>query len=115
MGMIYHRKKRDPTTGTLEEQGPYWMKYYIEGRPIQESTKSFDRESAKRVLKIKEGDVASGRYRGPSMDRVYFEDLSTLVEQDYSDEQEKDTEEDHGVSKAPRTAFSKMPSFKHDH
>lgn len=73
----------DPTAGTLEEQCPYWMKYYIEGRPIQESTKTFDKESAKRVLKIKEGDIASGRYRGPSMDRVYFEDLSALVEQDY--------------------------------
>ena len=39
MGMIYRRKKRDPATGKLEEQGPYWMKYYIEGRAIQESTK----------------------------------------------------------------------------
>lgn len=28
MGMIYRRKKRDPATGKLEEQGPYWMKYY---------------------------------------------------------------------------------------
>ena len=83
MGMIYRRKKRDPTTGILEEQGPYWMKYYIEGRPIQESTKTFDKDSAKRVLKIKEGEIASGHYRGPSMDRVYFEDLSALVEQDY--------------------------------
>ncbi len=26
MGMIYRRKKRDPATGKLEEQGPYWMK-----------------------------------------------------------------------------------------
>ena len=40
MGMIYRRKKRDPTTGTLAEQGPYWMKYYVEGRPIQESTRT---------------------------------------------------------------------------
>ena len=59
------------------------MKYYVEGRPIQESTKLFDKESARRVLKIKEGEIAAGRYRGPSIDRVYFEDLSVLVEQDY--------------------------------
>jgi hypothetical protein len=45
------------------------------GRPIQQSTKTFDKEGAKRILKIKEGEIASGRYRGPSMDRVYFEDL----------------------------------------
>jgi hypothetical protein len=60
MGMIYRRKKRDPTTGKLEEQGPYWMKYYIEGRPIQESTKVFEKEQAKKILKVKEGEVAAG-------------------------------------------------------
>jgi hypothetical protein len=37
MGMIYRRKKRDPTTRNRVEVGPYWIKYYIEGRPIQES------------------------------------------------------------------------------
>ncbi len=83
MGMIYRRKKRDPTTGTLVEQGPYWMKYYIEGRPIQESTKTFDKEGAKRALKVKEGEIAAGVYRGPGIDRVRFEDLAALVQQDY--------------------------------
>jgi hypothetical protein len=76
MGMIYRRKKRDPATGKLEEQGPYWMKYYIEGRPIQESTKVFEKEQAKKILKVKEGEVAAGLYRGPSMDRIRFEDLA---------------------------------------
>ncbi|MBK9112749.1 MAG: hypothetical protein IPM88_14010 [Nitrospira sp.] len=60
MGMIYRRKKRDPATGKLEEQGPYWMKYYIEGRAIQESTKVFEKEQAKKILKVKEGEVAAG-------------------------------------------------------
>ncbi len=83
MGMIYRRKKRDPTTGKLEEQGPYWMKYYIEGRPIQESTKVFEKEQAKKILKVKEGEVAAGLYRGRSMDRIRFEDLAALVQQDY--------------------------------
>ncbi|MGB4895083.1 MAG: hypothetical protein WBO94_11290, partial [Nitrospira sp.] len=83
MGMIYRRKKRDPATGKLEEQGPYWMKYYIEGRAIQESTKVFEKEQAKKILKVKEGEVAAGIYRGPSMDRIRFEDLAALVQQDY--------------------------------
>jgi len=83
MGMIYRRKKRDPATGKLEEQGPYWMKYYVEGRPIQESTKVFEKEQAKKILKVKEGEVAAGLYRGPSMDRIRFEDLAALVQQDY--------------------------------
>lgn len=73
MGMIYRRKKRDPTTGTLAEQGPYWMKYYVEGRPFQESTRTSDKDRAKRILKIKEGEIAAGLYRGPNIDRTRYE------------------------------------------
>ena len=83
MGMIYRRKKRDPTTGTLAEQGPYWMKYYVEGRPFQESTRTSDKDRAKRILKIKEGEIAAGLYRGPNIDRTRYEDLAELVRQDY--------------------------------
>jgi integrase len=83
MGMIYRRKKRDPTTGELREFGPYWMKYYIEGRPIHGSTKTSDRSQAKNILKQREGEAASGQYQGPKIDRIKFENLAMLVEQDY--------------------------------
>ena len=83
MGMIYRRKKRDPTTGTLAEQGPYWMKYYVEGRPFQESTRTSDKDRAKRILKIKEGEIAAGLDRGPNIARTRYEDLAELVRQDY--------------------------------
>jgi integrase len=83
MGMIYRRKQRDPASRKLTEVGPYWIKYYIEGRPIQESTKTVDRDEAKRLLKEKEGDVAKGLYRGPKVERTKFEDLADLVKQDY--------------------------------
>ena len=71
------------SNGTLGETGPYWMKYYSEGRPIQESTRTLDRVEAKRLLKEKEGVVASGLYRGPKIERIRFEDLAALVKQDY--------------------------------
>ena len=83
MGMIYRRKKRDPTTGLLIETGPHWMKYYSDGRPILESTRTLDRVEAKRLLKEKEGEVATGLYRGPKIERIRFEDLAALVKQDY--------------------------------
>jgi len=83
MGMIYRRKKHDPTTGDLSEFGPYWMKYYMEGRPFQESTRTLDRGEAKNLLKQREGKVATGLYRGPQVDRIKFEDLAALIEQDY--------------------------------
>ena len=83
MGMLYRRKKRDPSTGKLTEVGPYWMKYYVEGRPIQTSTKTCDYAQAKSILKQREGEVATGLYQGPKTDRIKFEDLAGLLEQDY--------------------------------
>ena len=81
--MIYRRKKRDPAAGLLVETGPHWMKYYVEGRPIQESTRTLDQVEAKRLLKEKEGEVATGLYRGPKIEHIRFEDLAALVKQDY--------------------------------
>ena len=83
MGTIYRRKKRDPITGLLVETGPHWMQYFVDGRAIQESTRTRDRVEAKRLLKEKEGEVASGLYRGPKIERIRFEDLAALVKQDY--------------------------------
>jgi len=83
MGMIYRRKERDPVSHELREVGPYWMKYYIEGRPIQEGTKTFERAEALRILKEREGDVANGLYSGPRIHRTRFEDLADLIKQDY--------------------------------
>ena len=59
------------------------MQYFVDGRAIQESTRTRDRVEAKRLLKEKEGEVASGLFRGPKIERIRFEDLAALVKQDY--------------------------------
>ena len=58
------------------------MKYYSDGRPILESTRTLDRVEAKRLLKEKEGEIATGLYRGPKIERIRFEDLAALVKQE---------------------------------
>ena len=55
MGYLYQRKGRDKTTG-----GPWWMKYYVNGRPVRESTGTEDHSKAKRLMKEREGRVAVG-------------------------------------------------------
>jgi hypothetical protein len=40
MGYVYRRKKK-LLDGSLVETGPYWIKYYRNGRPIRESSESF--------------------------------------------------------------------------
>jgi len=46
------------------------MKYYSEGRPIQESTRTVDRVEAQEASEREEGEVATGLYRGPKIERI---------------------------------------------
>lgn len=72
MGMIYRRGK------------VYWIKYYVDGRPVRMSSGSYERRKAELLLADKERAVAK---RDPS---VYFEtrktrydDIRPLVVEDY--------------------------------
>jgi len=84
MGMLYRRKKRNPVTGTISEQGPWWVKYYRDGRPFYESTGTEDKTEARRKLKEREGQVASGLHHGPQTERTRFENLVAGIRQDYA-------------------------------
>ena len=83
MGMLYRRKKRDPVTHDLVELGPWWMKYYRQGKPFYESTETEDKTEARRRLKEREGQVAQGVHQGPQVERTKFEDLVKGIQQDY--------------------------------
>jgi len=84
MGMLYRRKKRDLATSTLVEHGPWWLKYYRDGRPFYESTGTLDKSQARRIIREREGEVAKGEHQGPLVRRTRFEDLATLIRQDYA-------------------------------
>jgi integrase len=64
MGHIYRR-------GNI-----YWIKYYRNGKPYRESTKSKKEADAKRLLKKREGEISSGKLPGIHFDRVMFDELA---------------------------------------
>ncbi len=76
MGSIYRRTVVDEESGKRVEIGPFWIKYYRNGRPFRESAKTLDRTEAKRKLKQREGEVAEGRFRGLRIERTRFEHLA---------------------------------------
>ena len=53
----------------------WWIKYYVNGRPIRESTGKTKWEDAKHELKKREGDVADGEPILPRVDRLRVEEL----------------------------------------
>jgi integrase len=71
MGMIYKRGKT------------WWIKYYRNGKPYRESTKSHKEADAKRLLKRREGEISQGKLPGVYFDKVRYAELVQDLIQDY--------------------------------
>ena len=65
MGYLYKQKSRDGTPGRV-----WWAKYYVDGRPVRESTGTEKEAEAKRFLKLREGAAATGAPIAPKVDRI---------------------------------------------
>jgi integrase len=71
MGSIYQRG------------GVYWIKYYRNGKPYRESSKSTKIGVAKRKLEIREGQKAEGRFFGLKVEKILIDELATDLINDY--------------------------------
>jgi integrase len=80
MGMIYKRGKT------------YWIKYYRNGKPYYESSRSRKETNAKRLLKRREGEISQGKLPGIYFDRVRFDELVDDLLTDYRVNQKKSLE-----------------------
>ena len=80
MGMIY---KRGNT---------FWIKYYRNGKPYRETTKSHKEADAKRLLQKREGEIANGKLPGVYFDRMKFDELADDFLTDYRINQRKSIE-----------------------
>ncbi len=80
MGSIYLRSKT------------YWIKYYRNGKPYRESSHSEKESVAKRLLKIREGQIEEGRFSGLKLEKVTFEELANDLINDYKMNSKKSLE-----------------------
>jgi integrase len=71
MGSIYKRGKT------------WWIQYYRNGKPYQESSKSKKKMVAKKLLDVREGEVARGKLPGIYFDKVKFDELAKDFLADY--------------------------------
>jgi integrase len=82
MGSIYKQRWKDKD-GTVHESNIWWIKYYRDGKPIRESSESEKESEAKKLLKLREGDVARGIPVAPKYSRVTIDELLTDLETEY--------------------------------
>jgi integrase len=71
MGSIYKRGKI------------YWIKYYRNGKPYRESSRSTKESDAKRLLKLREGQISEGKFPGLRVEKVRFDELAEDLLNDY--------------------------------
>jgi integrase len=70
--------------GNLYRRGStWWIKYYRNGKPYRESSKSSKETDAKRLLKLREGQVTEGKFPGLTANRVRFDELAEDFINDY--------------------------------
>jgi integrase len=78
MGSLYQKKRslknKDGTTREYIEK-VWWIKYSDHGKPIAESSGYTSRADAKRLLKNREGEIASGKRPGVFFDKVSLNSL----------------------------------------
>jgi integrase len=71
----------DVSKGTLlrRPRSPNWLiKFYLDGRPVRETTGTPDREEAEAFLARRVEEATRGTFRGPS-DRITFEQMGELL------------------------------------
>lgn len=71
MGSIYLRGKT------------YWIQYYRNGKPYRESSKSRKEFEAKKLLKLREGEIARGKLPSITFEKVKFDELAENFLRDY--------------------------------
>jgi integrase len=72
MGMLYKR-------GAV-----WWIKYYRNGRGMRESSHSSKEGDAKRLLRLREGDIERGLPIDPKLNRIRFEEAAEDLKTDYA-------------------------------
>lgn len=77
MGTIYLRGKT------------YWIKYHRGGKAFRESSKSQKESDAKRLLRLREGQIAEGKFPGLQVERVRWDELAEDLVTDYKLNQRK--------------------------
>jgi hypothetical protein len=101
MGYVYQPKLKDWRTRPTAEQRSaiFWMKYYVNGRAVRESTGTDDKEAAKRELKKRKGAAASGQPVMPRVDRIRYDEAAGDLRQHY-----ETSRGDHAVPRWAREA-----------
>src|SRR5439155_5971367 len=71
----------------------YWMKFYVGGRPVYESTRQTKETLAQKVLNGRLGDIAHGEPVLPRLDRITYDAAAKDLRDYYTSSGKSDLDE----------------------
>jgi integrase len=78
------KAKRKKGEGCVYQRGSvWWIKYSRDGKPYAESSESTKERDARKLLKRRLGEIASGRFVGPDAEKVKVRELAEDYLNDY--------------------------------
>ena len=81
---------RRTKSGSIYKRGRvWWIKFYHRHKPLYESSHSQDPEDAERLLKRRQGEIATGKFSGFGPERIRVVELFEDLEQEYKTHQRK--------------------------
>ena len=89
MGQIFQPTYKDPKAGEVKTVETWYIRYFVNGKRIKESTGSTNRADAVRLLKKRIGEVANGKPVLALIKPLGFEDLAAMVVDDYKANQRR--------------------------
>jgi len=94
----------------------FWIKYYLNGRPIRESTRQTKEKKALDLLKEREGRVRLNLALPGRIDRVTFSEAADALVNHYVSSGDRNVKEVKGKLKAVRAYFDhhRLPSIDED-
>lgn len=79
--------------GTIYKRGNiWWIQYYRNGKPYQESSRSKKKMVGRKLLELREGEIAQGKLPGIHFDKVIFDELAEDLLTDYELNERKSIE-----------------------
>jgi integrase len=70
--------------GSIYRRGnTWWVQYFVRGRRVRESSRSARESDARKLLKRRLGEAATGKPMGPDIEKTTFSDLAGMLLTDY--------------------------------
>jgi hypothetical protein len=82
-GSIFQKTYMDKRTGGTKKTETLYMKFYVGGKPVVESTGTTKLSEAKKELRRRLNEVAGGRYTPADVEKTTFGDIKAMGLDDY--------------------------------